>query len=173
MIGRGGLDDGAELPVAEGLVADEVDLPHRGLGAFGHVIDEVDAVVAAVDDLGHDADIVAAGMAVGFHDAADIGFAPWRAAACRAAWIRSRPSSSVSLIFLLPSNATLVEHRRFGQMHDQPFAGAIDRDLVEQIGRQQRLERGIARGVVEASVGRGMEIGAHRLGVDAAIAFAR
>ena len=54
-------------------VADKVDLPHRGLAAFGHLIDEIDAVVAAVDDFRHDADIVAPDMAVGFHDAADVG----------------------------------------------------------------------------------------------------
>ena len=56
-------------------------------------------------------------------------------------------------------------------MHDQPLAGALDRDLVEQAGRDQRLQRRIARGVVESAVGRRVEIGAHGLGIDAAIAF--
>ena len=55
------------------VIADEIDLPHRGLLALRHLIDEVDAIVAAVDDLGHHADIVAPGMAVGFDDAADVG----------------------------------------------------------------------------------------------------
>ena len=168
--GRGGLDHRAELAVAKGLVADEVDLLHRGLGALGHDIDEVDAVVAAVDDLGYDADIVAAGMAVGFQDAADIALhqgALQRAA--RLGFDRRRQVCVLDLLVALERD--LVEHRRFGQMHDQSFANAVDRDLVEQIGRQQRLERGVARGFVEAAVGRGMEIGAHRLGIDASIAF--
>ena len=77
----------------------------------------------------------------------------------------------MSLTFLLPSNATRSSTGRFGQMHDQPFAGAIDRHLVEQAGRDQRLQRRVARGVVEPSVGRGVKIRAHGLGVDAAIAF--
>ena len=56
-------------------------------------------------------------------------------------------------------------------MHDEPFAGAIDRDLVEQAGCDQRLQRGIARSVVESSVGRGVKIGANGLGIDAAVAL--
>ena len=80
-------------------------------------------------------------------------------------------SSSLVLDLLVAFEGDAVEHRRLVQMHDQPFAGALDRDLVEQAGRQQRLERRVARGFVEAPVGRGMEIGAHGLGVDAAIAL--
>ena len=89
--GRRGLDHGAELPLAERLVADKVDLPHRGLGAFGHVIDEIDAVVAAVDDFGHDADIVAPGMPVGFHDAADVGLHHGALQRAARPWTRRRP----------------------------------------------------------------------------------
>ena len=64
-----------------------------------------------------------------------------------------------------------VEHRRFVEMHDQPFAGALDRDIVEQAGCHQRLQRRIARGFIEAAVGRGVKIGTHRLGVDPAVAL--
>ncbi len=72
-IGRGGLDHRAELPLAERMVADEIDLPHCRLRPLRHHIDEIDPVVAAVDDLRLHADIVAPGVTVGFHDAADIG----------------------------------------------------------------------------------------------------
>jgi len=58
-------------------------------------------------------------------------------------------------------------------MHDKPLAGALDRDLVEQTGCQQRFQRRIARGVVEPAVWRRMEIRAHRVGIDAAIALHR
>jgi len=51
-------------------------------------------------------------------------------------------------------------------MHDQPLCLALDRHIVEQAGRHERLEPRIARGLVEPSVGRRMEIGTHRLGID-------
>jgi hypothetical protein len=46
-----------------------------------------------------------------------------------------------------------------------------DFDMVEQAGCDQGLERRIERCGVEASVGRRMEIGAHRVGIDAVIAL--
>ena len=58
-------------------------------------------------------------------------------------------------------------------MHDEPLAAALDRHVVEQAGCEQRFQRRIARGLVKPSVGSGMEIGAHGLGIDAAIAFDR
>ena len=75
------------------------------------------------------------------------------------------------LDLLVAFEGDAVEHRGFMQMHDQPLAGALDRDIVEQAGCQHRFQRRIARGFVEASVGRGVEIRTHRLGVDAAIAL--
>ena len=43
--------------------------------------------------------------------------------------------------------------------------------VVEQVGRDQRLQRRVARGLIISSVGRGMEIGADGLGIDAPVAF--
>ncbi len=56
-------------------------------------------------------------------------------------------------------------------MHYKPFAGATDRNVVEQTCRQQRLECCIAGGVVVSPVGGRMKIRAHRVGVDTAIAL--
>ena len=98
-IGSGGLDYRGELPLAESPVAHEVDPSHRGLRALRHLIDEVDAIFAAVDDLGYHADIVATGTPVGFHDAADVGLHDRRAAACRAASDSTTAARSLSLSF--------------------------------------------------------------------------
>ncbi len=43
------------------------------------------------------------------------------------------------MYFLVAFEGDAVEHRGLGQMHDEPRAGAVDRDLVEQAGREQRL----------------------------------
>ncbi len=119
---------------------------------------------------GHDADIVAPDMPVGFDDAADVGL--HRGALQRAARLGFDHGRKVLVLDLLVAfEGDAVEHRRFGQMHDQPFAGAIDRNLVEQAGCDQRLQRRIARGVVKPPVGRGVKIRTHRLGIDAAIAL--
>ena len=75
------------------------------------------------------------------------------------------------LDLLVAFECDAVEHGRFGQMHDEPLAGAFDGNLVEQAGRDQRFQRRVARGVVEMSVGRGVKIGADGLGVDAAVAL--
>src|SRR5258705_11237203 len=72
-MGGGGLDHGAELPFAEGLVAGEVDLPYRSLCALRYGVDEVDPAIAAVDDLRIDADLGAAGPPGCPDDAAHAG----------------------------------------------------------------------------------------------------
>ena len=123
-IGCGGLDHGGKLPLAEHLVADEVDLPHRGLAAFGHLIDEIDAVVATVDDFRHDADIVAPDMAVGFHDAADVGL--HHGALQRAARLGFDDGLEFLVLYLLVAfEGDAIEHWRLGQMHDQPFVRRV------------------------------------------------
>ena len=161
MLRGGGLDHGAELPLAESLVAGEIDLPHRGLCALRYGVDEIDAAVAAVDDLRLDADLVAADMPVGLDDAADVGL--HRGALQRAARLGFDRRREVGVLDLLVAfERDAVEHGRFGQMHDQPFAGAIDRNLVEQAGCDQRLQCRVARGVVEPSIGRGVKIATAR-----------
>ena len=38
------------------------------------------------------------------------------------------------LDLLVAFEGDAIEHRGFGEMHDQPLAGALDRHLVEQAG---------------------------------------
>ena len=56
-------------------------------------------------------------------------------------------------------------------MHDQSLAGTVDRDLVEQAGRDQGLQCCVARSVVELAVRRGMKIRSHSFRIDAAVAL--
>ncbi len=163
-IGRRGLDHGVELPRAEHVVADEVDPLHRRLLAFGDGKDQIDAVVAAIDDLGCDADVVASNMPIGFHDAADIGLHGGAPQAAARLGLDDRGKVSV-LDLLIAFEGDAVQELRLGQMDDQSIAGAFDPDIVEQPGGVERLQRRIARGVIEPSVRRGVKVGAHGIGV--------
>ena len=169
-VGGGGFYHGGELSLAENLVAHEVDLPNRGLLALGHLKDEVDAVVAAVDDLRYHADIVAPFVPVGLHDTADIGLHCGALQRALRLGLDDRCKLLV-LDLLVAFERDAAKHRGFMQMHDQPIAGALDRYIVEHAGRQQRFQRGIARGLVEPPVGGCMKIRTHCFGVDAAIAL--
>ena len=123
-----------------------------------------------VDDLRHHADLVAPDMPVGLDDAVDVGL--HRGALQRAARLGLDGGGKIGVLDLLVAfEGDAVEHRGLGDMHDQPLAGAVDRDLVEQAGRDQRFQRRIARGFIELSVGCGMKIRADGFGIDAAIAF--
>ena len=113
-----GLDDGVELAVAEGVIADEVDLPHRRLLALGDGEDEIDAVVAAVDDLRHHADIVAPDAPVGFDDAVDVGL--HGGALQRAARLGLHGGGEVGVLDLLVAlEGDAAEHLGLGDVHDQ------------------------------------------------------
>ena len=119
--GRGRLDHRAELTVAEDVIADEIDLPHRGLLAFGDGEDEIDAVAAAVDDLRNNADLVAADAPVGFHDAVDVALD--RRALQRAARLGLHGGREIRVLDLLVAfEGDAVEHLGLGDMHDQPLA---------------------------------------------------
>ena len=169
-MGGGGLDHGAELPFAEGLVAGEVDLPYRSFCALRYGVDEVDPAIAAVDDLRIDADLGAAGAPVCLDDAADVGL--HGGALQRAARLRFDGGGKVGVLDLLVAlECDAVEHGRFGKMHHKPLAGAFDGNLVEQARRDQRFQRRVTRGVVEMPVGRRVKVGAHGLGIDAAVPF--
>jgi len=109
-------------------------------------------------------------MPVGFHDAADVGL--HHGALQHAARLRLDDGCKFGVFyFLVAFEGDAAEHGSFDEMHDQPLAGALDRDLVEQAGCQQCLQRRIACGGVEPPVRRRMEIRAYRVGVDAAIAL--
>jgi hypothetical protein len=57
------------------------------------------------------------------------------------------------------------------QMDEEPFALALDRDGVEQMRADQRLQRRIARRLIEAPVGLGVKIGTDGGDIDALVAF--
>ena len=139
-------------------------------GALGHFKDEIDAVAAAVDDHGFHADVVAADMLVGLDDVVDVGlYGGALQAAARLGFDHRRQVAVLDPLVAFESD--LVEHRRLVQMHDQFLAVALDRNRVEQMGRDQRLQCRVARGLVKAPVGRGMEIRADGGGIDALVAF--
>ena len=64
-----------------------------------------------------------------------------------------------------------VDHRVFDHRDDDTAAGLVDLHVLEQAGRDQRLEAVVDRGLIETPAGTGPEIGADRLGLDAAIAL--
>ncbi len=130
-IGRGGLDHRGELPLAENPIAHEVDLPHGRLRPFRHHIDKVDPIFAAADDLRHDTDIVAPDMTVGFDDAADVGL--HHGVLQRAARLGLDDGHKVGVFdFLVAFERDAIEYCGLRYMHDQPLAGALDRNIVEQ-----------------------------------------
>src|SRR6185295_3816062 len=167
-MGSGCLDHGAELPFAEGVIAREVDLPYRSLCALRYGVDEVNPAIPAVDDLRIDADLGATGAPVYFDDAPDVGL--HGGALQRAAWLRFDGGGKVGILDLLVAfECDAVEHGRFGQMHHKPLAGAFDGNLFEQARCNQCFQRGVTCGFVEVPVGCWVKVGAHGLGIDAAV----
>lgn len=69
-IRRGRIDDSGQLASAERVIADEIDLPHRGFIAFSDREDKVNRIVTARDRLRHNLDVAATNVPVKLHDAA-------------------------------------------------------------------------------------------------------
>ncbi|MBA7687478.1 hypothetical protein ES703_95941 [subsurface metagenome] len=145
-MGRG-LDDSLELAGTEGAVAGEFNFPDRRLGAFRDRIDEIDAAVAAVDDLGLDDDLVAAGPTINLDDAIGVGLnhSPLQRA-LRLGFDRRGKVGVLDLLVAFECNAG--KHGRFSDAHDDRFTGAADRDALEQSGCDQRLQGGVTRSLV-------------------------
>ena len=64
-----------------------------------------------------------------------------------------------------------VDHRRFHHGDDEVAARLADMDVLEQAGGVERFQAGIDLGGVEVLAGPDLEIGAHRVGFDAAVAL--
>ena len=64
-----------------------------------------------------------------------------------------------------------VDHRRFHHRDDDVAARLGDVDVFKKAGGIERFQRGVDLGGVEALAGAGLEIGAHRVGFDAAVAL--
>ena len=169
-VGCGGLDHGGELPLAEHMVADEIDLPHRDLLAFGDGEDEIDAVASAIDDFRHHADIIAPDVPVGFHDAADVGLNG--GALQRAACLGLHHAGKFGVLdFLVAFERDAVEQLCLDQVDHHLVARPVNRHLVEQSGCDQRFQRRIERSGIELFSRPGMEIRTHGIGFDPPIAF--
>src|SRR6266700_3415946 len=166
----GGLDHGLQLPLAEHVIADELDLAHGRLLALGDPIDEIGAAVAAVDHFRHDADIIAPDAVVGFHDAADVGL-HGRALQAAAGLGLDELFEIAILDFLVAFEGDAIEDLRLCHMHQQAPVLAVKGDVLEQARCNQRLQRNIEGRGIEPPVGRGMKIRANGIGIDTSVAF--
>lgn len=169
-VGRGRAYNGGKLALAESVIADEVDLPHRRLCAFGDRENEVDAVLAAADDFRHHPDIATANAAIGLHDATDIRLQ--RGTLKRSARLGLDDGREILVLdFLVAFEDDADKDPGLDQVHDHGLAGTIDLDLVEQFRRDQPLQRRIQRRGIVTAVWRSPEIGAYRLGIDPLVAL--
>ena len=171
-VGFAGLDDVLQAIGRIRVVADEFDRLDAGLGAFGDREDQIDAVVRLLDDFGGDADVVAAGAAIDFGDAQRVGLHHRaRQRAARLGLDFSRELLVLDLLVAFEGNA--ADHRVFDHGHDQPAAGLVDPDVLEQAGLDQRLQAVVDAALVEAAAGARLEIGANGLDFDAPVALDR
>ena len=135
-----GLDHPAQRAVAELLVADEGDAADPGHRALVDLEHEVDPVLVELDDLGLDLGRVAAVAAVELEDAAD------GVLHARAGVDHARPELDLGLETsvvepLVALEGDAVDDRVLDHPDDQDVALALDRDVVEQAGGEQALER--------------------------------
>src|SRR5215813_5486843 len=93
--------------------------------------DEIDAIVAAVDDFRRHADFVTADAAVGFDDTVDVGLhgRPLQRAASPGLY-RCGKICVLDPVVALKDDA--VEHSCFDYMHDPSVALALNCNVVEQ-----------------------------------------
>ena len=106
---------------------------------------EIDAVVRLFDDLGIDAHVVAAGVAIDFGDPLGVGLHHrTRQRAARLGLDFRRELLVLDLLVALEGNA--ADHRIFDHGHHQAAAGLVDLDVLEQAGFDQRLQAVIDRG---------------------------
>src|SRR5205814_8669789 len=114
--------------------------------------DEVDAVVRLLDDLGVDADVIAAGAAVDFGDALGIRLHHRaREGAARLGLDFGRQLVVLDLLVALEGDA--ADHGVFHHGDDDPATRRADADVLEQAGFDQRLEAVVDLGLAEAAAG--------------------
>src|SRR5262249_55013255 len=156
--------------VGKGAVADERDALDRGLRPLVDLEHEINAVVGQLDDLGIDANIVAAGSSIDFENALNVGLDDG-ARECAA---RLRLDLLGELIVLEPAIAfesNAVDHRRFDDRHDDLAAGAPDLHVLEQAGIDQGLVGVVDLEVIQAFARAQPEIGLNRARFDAPVAL--
>ena len=147
------------------VVADEGDELDAGLVAFGDLEHQIDAVVRQFDEFRLDAHVEAAGAAVDFDNALDVGL--YGRLGQRAARLGLHLGLELLVLGLLVAfKGNAVDHRVFDHGDNETVAGMIDADVGEQAGRVKRLQR-----LVDVLRAAAAEIGANGIGFDAAIAF--
>ena len=165
-----GLDDVLQPIGRIGIVADELDRLDAGFHAFRDRENEIDAVVRLLDDLGIDADVVAAGVTIDLGDPERVGLHHrTRQRAARLGLHFRRKLLVLDLLVALESNA--IDHRIFNHGHHQMTAGLVDLDVLEQAGLDQRLQAVIDGRLIEAPAGAGLEIRADGLDFDTPVAL--
>ncbi|MGY4595805.1 hypothetical protein ACVWXL_003551 [Bradyrhizobium sp. GM22.5] len=165
------LDDVAQAVGRVRVVADELDRLDAGLGALLDREDEIDAVVRLLDDFRRDANVVTAGAAIDFCDSQGVGLHHGAGeGAARLGLDFTGELLVLDLLVALEGNA--ADHRVFHHGDDDLATGpAVDPDVLEQAGLDQRLEAVVDGTLIQATAGTRLEVGADRLHLDPAISF--
>ena len=135
-----GRDHVGEPPVAESVVADEIEGPDLGAAALGDVEHHIDAIFAEIDDLRADIGVVAADAAISGADRLDVSLK--RVGRIRAARLRLHDGGQGSVLELLVAlEQHLVDDLVLGDLNDQRAARLVDADIGKQPGGEEPLHR--------------------------------
>ncbi len=77
----------------------------------------------------------------------------------------------IRIDFVIALECDLVDDGIFNDRHNRGRADEIDAHVLEEARRKQRLDRTVDLAAIESVANRELKIGAHRLGLDAAIAL--
>ncbi len=161
-------DDVAQLAVAEGAIADEIDALDLGRPALGDLEHEIDAVLLELDDFRLDRRGEAALAAIDVEDALHVGL---RAGAGehRARLELDLGGQRRRIDLAVALEGDLIDDRVLDHGNDGSVALTIDADVGEQARREQRAERAIDLAGVVVVTRRELEVRANRLGLDTTI----
>ncbi len=138
--------------------------------AFVDLENQVDAVVRPVDNFRGDLDVEAAVALINLDDALGVGL--HRSARQRAALLGLDLLRQLLILdAVIAFEVDPVDDRSLDHCHNELAAGLVDLDVFEQAGGVERFERRVDRGGIETPVGARLEIGAHRIGLDTAVAL--
>ncbi len=152
------------------MIADEDDGFDAGLLAFLDLENQVDAIVRPLDDLRHYLHVKTSVAVIHLDDALHVRLHD--GARERAA--RSRLNLLLQLVvfdLVAAFEGQAVDDGSLDHGHDQPAAGLGDADVLEQTGGVERLEGSVDLGGIETFAWHELEVGADRIGFDAAVAL--
>src|SRR6185437_14793252 len=152
-----------------GMDADEVDFLDAGFSAIVDLEHQIDAVIRQFDDLRIDLHVEAAVAVIDFDDPLHVSLhgRPRQGAA------RLRLDFGLELFvfgFFVAFEGDAIDHRVFDHGDHQPAAGMIDLHILEQTGRNQRLESFVFKFGGQVAARAGLEIRADGLRFDAPVA---